>query len=329
MTFSKLTNRIETAWQSAEHFGGIARKPIDIIVLHHNGGTGTGVVPNCWIQREASAHYQIENGEIIGCLDEDITAWACGVKGYDNNSHTISIEHQNSTGAPNWLVSQQNQEKSAQLVAEIATRRNIPIDRNHILRHREMPGTSTDCSGGLDIDWIVARAKQIVGQGGTPSPKPIPAPTPAPSATPNVFYSMHTKSGIWLPEVKNLADFAGLPNHEHDLVCIRVDKGVLRYRVHTVNGQWLAWVAKGNRADLVNGVAGNVGQAIDGIQIYYTSLTGEKFQAYYRTQTMKRAGWLGVCCDDGTSIKGFDGLAGIIGEPMDRLQIDINNHSRY
>ena len=188
-------------------------------------------------------------------------------------------------------------------------------------------------NGALDLNytdfpdgtWL----KTLTGKTPTTAPKPQPTPTPAPTAMPNVFYSMHTKSGIWLPEVKNLNDFAGLPNHEHDLVCIRVDKGVLRYRVHTVNGQWLPWVAKGNKADLVNGVAGNVGQAIDAIQIYYTSPTGELFQAYYRTQTMKRAGWLGVCCDDGTSIKGFDGWAGIIGEPMDRLQIDINNKNPY
>lgn len=164
MTLSKLTNRTDFAWQSGGNFGQIARKPIDKIVLHHNAGTGSGVVPNCWVNRQASAHYQIENGIIIGCLDEDVSGWHCGAAGQDNNSHTIGIEHQNSTGAPNWLVSDQNQEKSAQLVAEICKRRGIPIDRNHIVRHREMPGCQTACSGGLNIDWIVNRAKQIAGQ---------------------------------------------------------------------------------------------------------------------------------------------------------------------
>jgi N-acetyl-anhydromuramyl-L-alanine amidase AmpD len=132
-----------------------------MIVLHHNAGTGSGVVPNCWINRQASAHYQIEDGKIISCLDEELVAWHCGAAGYDNNGHTIGIEHQNSTGDPSWLVSPENQEKSAQLVAEIATRRGIPIDRNHIVRHREMPNCATVCSGGLNIDWIVNRAKEI------------------------------------------------------------------------------------------------------------------------------------------------------------------------
>lgn len=173
MTVSKLAERTDYDWQTGGHFGQIPRKPIDKIVLHHNGGCGSGVVPNCWKTRQASAHYQIENGTIISCLDEEITAWHCGASGYDNNSHTIGIEHQNSTGAPNWLVSNENQEKSAQLVAEIATRRGIPIDRSHIVRHNEMPGTATACSGGLDIDWIVKRAKEISSGTQTTQTTPI------------------------------------------------------------------------------------------------------------------------------------------------------------
>lgn len=164
MTVSKLATINKYDWQSGGNFGQIIRKPINKIVLHHNAGTGINVVPNCWVSRQASAHYQIENGTIISCLDEDITGWHCGAAGADNNSHTIGIEHQNSTGAPDWKVSAENQEKSAQLVAEICQRRNIPIDRNHIVRHREMPNCQTACSGGLDIEWIVKRAKEIAGQ---------------------------------------------------------------------------------------------------------------------------------------------------------------------
>ncbi|RZI47978.1 peptidoglycan recognition protein family protein [Lactococcus kimchii] len=164
MTVSKLATVSKYSWQRGGNFGQIARKPINKLVLHHNAGTGSGVVPNCWVGRQASAHYQIENGTIISCLDEDITAWHCGASGVDNNSHTIGIEHQNSTGAPDWKVSAENQEKSAQLVAEICKRRGIPIDRNHIVRHREMPNCQTACSGGLDIDWIVNRAKEIAGE---------------------------------------------------------------------------------------------------------------------------------------------------------------------
>lgn len=163
-----------------------------------------------------------------------------------------------------------------------------------------------------------------------PEPKPQPKPQPQPKPLPNVYYSLRVKFGQWLPEVKNLSDFAGLPNHAHDLLALRVDRGSIKYRVHTNKSGWLGWVTQCNRNDLANGVAGNPNEAIDGVQIYYTSPTGEIYQAYYRSQTIKRSGWLGVCCDDGTSYPNkFDSWAGELNEPLDRLQIAISNRNPF
>jgi len=172
MVVSKLATIKDYSWQSSGHFGQIPRKPIDMIVLHHNDGTNFDAVPNIWLTREASAHYQIGPTQIKSCLDESITAWHCGANGYDNNSHTIGIEHVNSTLAPDYLVDPRTEENSAQLVVDIATRYNIPIDRQHIVKHKEMPGCQTDCCGGLRIDWIVARALQIVGKSNSVSTAP-------------------------------------------------------------------------------------------------------------------------------------------------------------
>lgn len=56
---------------------------------------------------------------------------------------------------------------------------------------------------------------------------------------------------------------------------------------------------------------------------------GETYQqAYYRSQTTKRVGYLGACADNG-SVAGFDSFAGMLGEPLDRLQIHINDSSKY
>lgn len=82
-----------------------------------------------------------------------------------------------------------------------------------------------------------------------------------------------------------------------------MDKGDLRYRVHTAQSGWLDWVNKGNPNDKVYGCAGMPGEAIDGVQIYCTTPKGQAFsQAYYRSQTTLRSGWLPICCDDGTSV---------------------------
>ena len=73
----------------------------------------------------------------------------------------------------------------------------------------------------------------------------------------------------------------------------------------------------------MNGCAGNPNEAIDGVQFYYTTPNGEVYkQAYYRSQTSKRAGWLPSVEDD----KDF---AGILGEPLDRLQIAIRSSNPF
>ncbi len=145
----------------------------------------------------------------------------------------------------------------------------------------------------------------------------------------NVTYDLHQLNGTWLGQVTNFNNsnsqgFAGNPNHQHDYLTISVDHGSIKYRVHTVKSGWLDWIAKGDRNDLINGCAGIAGEAIDGVQIIFLTPAGEPCQqAYYRSQTTQRAGWLGVCADDG-SVTGFDSWAGIDGEPLDRLQIKIS-----
>lgn len=151
-----------------------------------------------------------------------------------------------------------------------------------------------------------------------------------------VYYELHQLGGSWLGEVTNFNNsssegYAGNPNHKHDLLTIRVSHGKLRYRVHVVGGGWLDWVSKGNKHDTVNGCAGIVGKAIDGVEMEYLTPAGESYQqAWYRTQTTARSGWLGTVCDDGKSVKGYtDYFAGFYGEPLDRLQIKIGTKNPF
>lgn len=177
------------------------------------------------------------------------------------------------------------------------------------------------------------------GSAPAPQPAPKPSPQPAPSKRPlgkvNVTYCLRNLGGGWNSDIVNFnnADsrgFAGVPNGRHDLLTMSVDKGSIRYRAHVVGAGWQNWISKSNKADTVNGCAGIPGRAIDGVQIYYKTPDGCEYQqAWYRSQTTARAGWLGVCCDDGTSVKGYDGWAGIIGEPLDRLQVAISEGNPF
>lgn len=51
-------------------------------------------------------------------------------------------------------------------------------------------------------------------------------------------------------------------------------------------------------------------------------------QAWYRSQTTARAGWLDTVCDDGSTYGGDD-YAGFYGEPLDRLQVCITDGNPY
>ncbi len=144
----------------------------------------------------------------------------------------------------------------------------------------------------------------------------------------DVTYALRSLNGGWLDNVTNFGDgdngFAGIPNQQHDYLTVSVTHGSVKYRVKTAQDGWLGWVTGSSRNDLANGAAGVTGHAITGVQIVYNTPSGEAYQqAYYRSQTTQRAGWLGVCADDG-SIAGFDSWAGIDGEPLDRLQIKIS-----
>lgn len=144
----------------------------------------------------------------------------------------------------------------------------------------------------------------------------------------DVTYSLRSLNGGWLDNVTNFGDgdngFAGVPNQQHDYLTVSVNHGSVKYRVKTAQDGWLGWVTGNNRNDLVNGAAGTSGHAITGVQIIYITPAGEAYQqAYYRSQTTQRSGWLGVCADDG-SVTGFDSWAGMDGEPLDRLQIKIS-----
>lgn len=70
-------------------------------------------------------------------------------------------------------------------------------------------------------------------------------------------------------------------------------------------------------------VAGIAGHTIDSAQFEYWSPEAEVMQQdYYRFQTTLRSGWQ-------DSVKDTHGYTGIYGEPMDRLQLNIDNYDAY
>ncbi|EHL95684.1 N-acetylmuramoyl-L-alanine amidase [Lentilactobacillus parafarraginis F0439] len=163
-TFSKLITSLNPKKMNASSRNGIK---IDRIVIHHNAMTDADKAMNIWIAggpANTSAHYEVTPTEIIGCVGEQYAAWHAGGIGQADppkmanpNQRSIGIENVNSTGAPEWLVDPRTVQNCARLVADICTRYQIPLDRQHILAHREV--TNTACPGGLDVDEVVRLAR--------------------------------------------------------------------------------------------------------------------------------------------------------------------------
>lgn len=149
---------------------------IQYIVLHHMASTSFSGVLSLWSTgaKEGSANYAISNeGEVVGVVPEGLRSWSLSSATWDAKAITFEIENASAGGS--WPVSSAAHEATAKVVADLARRYGIPLDRNRVLGHREVytrygASYATACPGGLDIDWIVSRARQLLGQGGTPPP---------------------------------------------------------------------------------------------------------------------------------------------------------------
>lgn len=160
-----------------------SRSPIDTIIMHSMDGSMAGTLSH--FQNPAvvpSAHYGIGfDGGLVQYLPENVTAYHCG--NYAVNQRSIGMEHEdqgNNQGVrPDALY-----ETSAKLLADLSVAYNIPLDRDHIKLHHEIIPTA--CPGTLDVDRIIARAKQLI--------QPAEEPLHNYQIKPSVFNAMVTKS---------------------------------------------------------------------------------------------------------------------------------------
>ena len=114
---------------------------------------------------QTSAHYNIRSsdGEITQMVHEADAAHHIG--GW--NSFTIGIEHEGWMEDPDRWYTDAMYESSARLVRHICDKYDIPIDREHILGHGEVPGGITD-DPGPGWDW--GRYMRLIREAGPAVP---------------------------------------------------------------------------------------------------------------------------------------------------------------
>src|SRR4051794_21229698 len=141
-------------WKPAasNHYSAGQRLPIDTVVIHTMETTNADAVfamwanPNIPENQRNSAHYGVyTDGRVGQAVREADTAWHAGW--WETNRRSIGVEHASKAGFsshPEALY-----EGSAKLMADICRRRKIPIDRDHIIGHDEVPGCEFS-GGGID-----------------------------------------------------------------------------------------------------------------------------------------------------------------------------------
>lgn len=133
----------------------------------------------------------------------------------------------------------------------------------------------------------------------------------------NVYYRVRTIKHGWLPEVKNLEDYAGYENSPITGISMRVDRGTIRYRIHIKGGNWLPYVTGYDINDTSDGYAGN-GKVIDAVEVYYN--TPEDIRPYKRSKyKVNEYPWQ----YDNEKDSRQDGYAGTFGVNATKLQIEI------
>lgn len=113
------------------------RATINGIVIHDTEGRFIGsvrVLQRAWTR--GSAHFVVSRrGQIVQLVPVTDVAWHAGNAWW--NLHSIGIEHEGWVGRR--AYTEKEYRASAQLVAYLAHRWSIPLDRGHVIGHAEVP----------------------------------------------------------------------------------------------------------------------------------------------------------------------------------------------
>ncbi|MEV8096038.1 N-acetylmuramoyl-L-alanine amidase [Kitasatospora sp. NPDC085879] len=128
---------------------------IDYIVIHDTEGGFAGSIAT--FQKpttQASAHYIVRSsdGHVTQLVNTKNVAWHAGNKTL--NMHSIGIEHEGYAFPANnatWY-SEQLYQSSASLTRYLADRFGVPLDRQHIIGHDDVPGPRQQDIAGMHWD---------------------------------------------------------------------------------------------------------------------------------------------------------------------------------
>ncbi len=141
------------------------------VVVHTNVGS-FGSTVNWFATRHSrvSAHYLVGlDGRVAQFVDEADTAYHAGrmsdptallLTGENPNLYTIGIEFEDGGEPMNALRTDQQYAAGAVLIRSAADRWKVPLDRDHVVGHREIYARKS-CPGNMDIQRLIDEATTV------------------------------------------------------------------------------------------------------------------------------------------------------------------------
>lgn len=255
---------------------------------------------------ETSFHYAVDDKEIVQGIEENRNAWHASDGNGKGNREGIAIEIcYSKSGGDRFIKAEQN---AVDLIVNILKRYGWGIDK--VTKHQDY--TNKYCPHRtLDMGWD-RFIKMIENKLNGTSNQALE------DNTVNIYYRVKTEKHGWLPEVKNLTDYAGWESSHITGLAIKVDKGSVKYRVHIKGGEWLPYVTGYDIDDIINGFAGDGESVIDAVEVYY--FTPNDIRPYKKAKyKVNDYDWQ----YDNEKTNGQDGYAGVYGVTATKFQIII------
>ncbi|MDX2592446.1 MULTISPECIES: peptidoglycan recognition family protein [Streptomyces] len=145
-----------------------ASQRIKYIVIHDTEGAWDGVLNLIQDPTYVSWNYTIRStdGLIAQHVKAKDVAWHAG--NWDVNARSVGIEHEGFLAAPDAWYTEAMYRSSARLVRYLSRAYDIPLDRQHILGHDNVPGPTTSTIPGMHTDpgpyWDWAHYFQLLGR---------------------------------------------------------------------------------------------------------------------------------------------------------------------
>ncbi|MGW7025472.1 N-acetylmuramoyl-L-alanine amidase [Streptomyces decoyicus] len=141
---------------------------VSTIVIHDTEGSWETTLKLIKDPTYVSWHYTIRSadGLIAQHVPTKDVAWHAG--NWYINSHSVGIEHEGFLAAPDAWYTEAMYRTSARLVKYLSRKYDVPLDRQHILGHDNVPGTTTATIPGMHTDpgpyWDWAHYFTLLGK---------------------------------------------------------------------------------------------------------------------------------------------------------------------